>query len=82
MCTCTCAQLASQGQREKKTREAGQRTGVLEMMSDIVQNEGFGSMFAGSTPRSLRALIDGAVQFVAYESTLNYLHTLDWTWTS
>lgn len=48
----------------------------LVVVYDIIRQEKLSTLFAGAGPRSARALLDGAVQFCAYESTQNLLHSL------
>ena len=48
----------------------------LIVVYDILRQEKLSNLFAGAGPRSARALLDGAVQFYAYETTQNLLHNL------
>ena len=48
----------------------------LLVVYDILRQEKLSNLFAGAGPRSARALLDGAVQFYAYETTQNLLHKL------
>lgn len=45
----------------------------LRLLLRIQREEGVGGLFAGTTPRALRALVSGAVQFATYEVTQNFL---------
>lgn len=44
-------------------------SGVLETMRSIAVNEGIGALYTGVTPKVIRALASGAIQFSTYEAT-------------
>jgi hypothetical protein len=44
----------------------------LEMIQNMVKEEGVQALFLGTYPRLARAVVSGAVQFASYELTRNY----------
>ena len=48
----------------------------IQKLEEIYTREGWPGLFAGVSPRLLRALASGAVQFASYEISQNFLNKI------
>jgi len=51
---------------------AGGSAGVVETLRTIASEEGVAALYAGVTPKVVRALLSGAIQFSTYEATKDW----------
>jgi len=57
-------------------RDTVTSTSPLAVLHSILAAEGMKALFAGLTPRLIRAVGSGAIQFASYEVTQNFIHRL------
>lgn len=57
------------GEREKET------TNPITIIKSIYESQGVAGLSTGITPRILRAIASGAVQFASYELAQNAIHS-------
>eukprot|EP01041_Mallomonas_annulata_P002412 gene2412-4682_t len=48
-------------------------TSPVEVLGTILREEGVSALGRGMTPRAVRAIASGAIQFASYELTQNYM---------